>query len=96
LAYEHAPDEEAARTAVRRFRDEFRMPYVLALGTQDLWEDLRENAAVQGVLPTTVLLDRQGVVRGVFEGFPSGHEAVLADRIERLLAEPVVSVPPAE
>jgi hypothetical protein len=27
-------------------------------------------------------------VRDVFEGLPPGHEAALADRLERLLAEP--------
>ncbi|HUU10713.1 MAG TPA: TlpA disulfide reductase family protein [Phycisphaerae bacterium] len=92
LAYEQTPDVEQAKRAVEAFRREFRIPYVLAVGPDVLWEELRENAHVKGNVPTFVLLDRQGVVRGVFEGLPPGREAVLADRTERLLAEPYVSL----
>lgn len=92
LAYEQTPDVEQAKRAAEAFRREFRIPYVLALGPDVLWEELRANAYVKGNLPTFVLLDRQGVVRDVFEGLPPGREAVLADRTERLLAEPYVSL----
>jgi len=92
LAYEQTPDVEQAKRAVEAFRREFRIPYVLAVGPDVLWEELRENAHVKGNVPTFVLLDRQGVVRGVFAGLPPGREAVLADRTERLLAEPYVSL----
>ena len=87
LAYEHSPDQDAARRAVEAFRDEFKVPYPLAFGPPALWQELQEKAAAQGVIPTIVLVDKQGIVRDVFEGLPPGHEAVLADRIERLLAE---------
>jgi len=93
LAYEQTDDTAQATRAVEAFRSEFRVPFILALGPEVLWEELRDSAGVRGVLPTIVLLDRQGVVRDVFEGLPPGHEAVVADRLERLLAEPAVPVP---
>ena len=93
LAYEQTQDVAQAKRAAEAFRGEFSIPYLLAVGPDVLWEELQENAKVLGVVPTIVLIDRQGVVREVFEGLPRGHEAVLADRIERLLAEPYVAVP---
>ncbi|MBE3070717.1 MAG: TlpA family protein disulfide reductase [Planctomycetes bacterium] len=93
LAYEQTADTAQATRAVEAFRSEFGVPFILALGPEVLWEELRDSAGVRGVLPTIVLMDRQGVVRDVFEGLPPGHEAVVADRLERLLAEPAVPVP---
>jgi thiol-disulfide isomerase/thioredoxin len=93
LAYEQTADTAQAKRAVEAFRSEFAVPYVLALGPQAVWDELREHARVVGVVPTILLVDRQGVVRDVFEGLPAGHEAVVADRIERLLAEPAALAP---
>jgi len=90
LAYEDTRDVTQTKRAAEAFRTEFRIPYILAVGPDVLWEELKQNANVVGDLPTIVLMDRQGIVRDVFEGLPPGREAVLADRIERLLAEPYV------
>jgi thiol-disulfide isomerase/thioredoxin len=88
LAYERTADKSQAADAVRAFRDEMKIPYPLALGPMVIWTELREQAHVEKPQPTLILLDRQGAVRVVFHGFRPGDEAVLADRIERLLAEP--------
>ncbi len=93
LAYEQTADTAQAKRAVEAFRGEFSVPYILAIGPPAVWDELREHSRVAGVVPTIVLVDRQGVVRDVFEGLPAGHEAVVADRIERLLAEPAALAP---
>ena len=93
LAYEQTRDVTQTKRAAEAYRSEFSVPYVLAVGSDVLWKELRQNARVVGDMPTFVLMDRQGVVRDLFEGLPPGREAVLADRIERLLAEPYVAVP---
>lgn len=93
LAFEQAADEAQARREVEAYRDEFAVPYILALGPGVVWDELHEKTGILGAVPTILLVDRQGVVRDLFEGLPSGHEAILADRIERLLAEPAVPVP---
>lgn len=90
LAYEQTQDVTQTKRAAEAFRNEFKIPYILAVGPGILWRELQQNANVTGELPTIVLMDRQGIVRDVFEGLPRGREAVLADRIERLLAEPYV------
>jgi thiol-disulfide isomerase/thioredoxin len=83
------------KDAVEAFRREFAVPYVLACGREVVWTELRKRAAVAAEVPTILLVDRQGVVRNIFPGIPPGHEAVLADRIERLLAEPAIPMPGA-
>jgi thiol-disulfide isomerase/thioredoxin len=88
LAYEPTGDPAQSKEAVAAFGKEFGIPYVLALGPKVVWAELRQKAGIQGAVPILLLMDRQGVVRDVFEGLPPGHEAALADRLERLLAEP--------
>jgi thiol-disulfide isomerase/thioredoxin len=87
LDYERTLGPEQAAAAVEAYREEFATLYDLALGPDSLWAPLRHNAGARIDVPALVLLDRQGVVREVFENLPPGHEAILADRIERLLAE---------
>jgi thiol-disulfide isomerase/thioredoxin len=96
LAYERTDNVAQARKACRLFREGYKIPFPLALGPQGVWQELQEAAGVSHRLPTLVLMDRQGVVRDVFRGLPPGYEQVLADRIERLLAEPYVPLPGAE
>ncbi len=93
LAYERTSDATQARESVRVFREGFKISFPLALGKEAVWRELRDSAEVARRLPTLVLMDRQGVVRTVFRGLPPGYEQVLADRIERLLAEPYVPLP---
>jgi peroxiredoxin len=40
-----------------------------------------------GVMPMTVLIDREGVVRDVSEGYKPGYEARYADKLRELLNE---------
>jgi thiol-disulfide isomerase/thioredoxin len=85
LAYEREPRVEDKKEAVRGFRREFDVPYILALGPNDIWQQLPDN---RGALPTVLLVDRVGVVRKQLIGLQPGEEAVLADTIEKLLNEP--------
>jgi len=93
LAYENTGDAAQDRLKVTGFREEFRIPYRLAFGPQVVWEELQAKAHAEREIPTILLLDRQGVVREMFQGLDPGEETVLAARIEKLLAEPVVPVP---
>lgn len=93
LAYEEGADAAQATAAVEAFAAEFKVPYVLALGPEAVWEELDENGGIARSVPVLLLLDRRGFVREVFNGLAPGEEAVLAEHIERLLAEPYV--PPA-
>ncbi|MBM4017672.1 MAG: TlpA family protein disulfide reductase [Planctomycetes bacterium] len=94
LAYERTADPAGAREAVKGFREEFRIPYTLALGPDVVWQELQAKAQAEGAVPTLLLVDRQGVVRHMFQGLRPGEEAVLAERIEKLLAEPAAPGPP--
>ena len=89
LAYERTADPAQQRGAVRAFREEFKIPYPLALGPASAWADLSAKAGLDDQSPAIVLMDRQGAVRAVFRGLRPGEEAVLSDRIEQLLAESV-------
>lgn len=95
LAYEPTGEPAQSKEAVEAFRREFGIPYVLALGPKAAWDELRRRGGAQGTVPTLLLMDRQGIVRDMFEGLPPGREALLANRLERLLAEPVVMLPGA-
>jgi thiol-disulfide isomerase/thioredoxin len=93
LAYENSGDAAQDRRSVADFRNELKIPYPLALGPALVWEELRAKAHAGGEIPTILLLDRQGVVREMFQGLDPGEETLLAERIEKLLAEPVVPAP---
>jgi thiol-disulfide isomerase/thioredoxin len=93
LAYENTGDVAQNRIVIDGFRKEFKIPYRLALGPGVVWEELQAKAHAEKQVPTILLLDRQGVVREMFQGLEPGEETVLADRIAKLLAEPAVPVP---
>jgi thiol-disulfide isomerase/thioredoxin len=95
LAKELTDDAAQAGESVRSFREEFRVPYPLALCPDTIWDDLTRKAKVDRVVPTILLVDRHGVVRYLMQGYDPGGEAALADAIEELLAEPMGPVPPA-
>jgi cytochrome c biogenesis protein CcmG/thiol:disulfide interchange protein DsbE len=93
LVREHGPDGLSAyavsfdedRAAVERFLAETPVSFPV------LWD--KGGAAFSGPLevtrlPTTLLLDRRGVVREVLLGFDADHAARLQDVVRRLLAEP--------
>jgi len=95
LAKELTDDAVHAGESVRSFREEFKVPYPLALCPDTIWDDLAEKASARLEVPTILLVDRQGVVRYLVQGYGLGEEATLADDVEKLLAEPVGAVPPA-
>lgn len=76
------------RAALERFLEEAPVSFPV------LWDKggaaLSERLEVTR-LPTTLLVDREGVVRGVHLGFAPEEERKLEDAIRRLLAEPPVS-----
>jgi thiol-disulfide isomerase/thioredoxin len=45
------------------------------------------SAGLLNVFPTTIITDRQGVVRGVWEGYVPGYEREMADLVKQLLAK---------
>ena len=95
LAKELTDDAVQAGESVRSFREEFKVPYPLALCPDTIWDDLTRKAKVDQVVPTVLLVDRNGVVRYLMQGYDPGGEAALADAIEKLLAEPTGPAPPA-
>ena len=95
LAKELTDDAAQAAESVRSFREEFKVPYRLALCPDTIWDDLAGKAKVAQVVPTVLLVDRHGVVRYLMQGYDPGEEAALADAIEKLLAEPTGPVPSA-
>jgi thiol-disulfide isomerase/thioredoxin len=40
--------------------------------------------------PTTLVLDRQGIIRGLWEGYTSGSEVEMSDLVQQLLDEPTI------
>jgi thiol-disulfide isomerase/thioredoxin len=88
LAYERSLDPAQQKETVRAFRQEFAIPYPLALGPASAQSEVAAKTGAGDQAPTLVLMDRQGTVRAVFIGLKPGEEATLADRIEKLLAEP--------
>jgi thiol-disulfide isomerase/thioredoxin len=95
LAKELTNDAAQAAESVRSFREEFKVPYRLALCPDTIWDDLTRKAKVDRVVPTILLVDRHGVVRYLMQGYDPGGEAALADAIEKLLAEPTGPAPAA-
>jgi hypothetical protein len=78
---------------VKVFRERFTIPYPLALGPDVVWEELQARTGAEGAVPTILLMDKQQIVRFTYQGLQPGDEAMLADRIEQLLAEPVGTLP---
>jgi thiol-disulfide isomerase/thioredoxin len=95
LAKELTDDAVQAGESVKSFREEFKVPYPLALCPDTIWDDLTRKAKVDQVVPTVLLVDRHGVVRYLMQGYDPGGEAALADAIEKLLAEPTGPASPA-
>jgi thiol-disulfide isomerase/thioredoxin len=78
------------RAALERFLDEAPVSFPV------LWDKggaaLSERLEVTR-LPTTLLIDREGVVREVHLGFAVGEERKVEDGVRRLLAAPPVTPP---
>jgi thiol-disulfide isomerase/thioredoxin len=69
---------------VREFKSEHKLPYSLAISSKG------ETQAQYGVraLPTTVLLDRKGIVRYIGIGAGAEEAANIQDMLDKLIAEP--------
>jgi thiol-disulfide isomerase/thioredoxin len=93
LAYERTDNPAEARELIKRFREEFKIAYRVALGPAVVWEELKAKANADEAIPTVLLLDRKGTVRDMFQGLKAGQEAEMADRIEQLMAEPAPPSP---
>jgi len=91
LAYERTETVEEAMEAVLAFQKDHGVPFVLAIGPEEVKRQI--PGGFEGY-PTMVLVDRQGMGRRHFVGFTPGEEAVLAEEIEKLLAEPASDEPP--
>ncbi len=80
-------DEDELRAATENFLE--RMGTTLPTYA-DLQLDTRKSVFLllgQLVYPTTLVLDREGAVRGVWEGYTSGDEKAVRRLVEKLLAD---------
>lgn len=69
--------------------DAVEMAKTLKVGYPILFDDRKEvsRAYQLGSMPMTVLIDREGVVRFVSDGFKPGYEKVYAEKLRELLGE---------
>ncbi len=86
--YYGTADGEKANNAVeleylKKFRIEKKLPYDFAVATNQI----SQSAYGANGLPTTVIIDRKGVVRYVETGTSRTREAEIRQEIEKLLAE---------
>ncbi len=77
-----AADQAAENDYLHRFREAQRIPYGFAVASND---DNHRNYGVTGI-PTTVIIDRRGVVRFIDTGTGNNEEEIAAV-IERLINE---------
>jgi thiol-disulfide isomerase/thioredoxin len=59
-----------------------------------LYDDAFSQALRVKTLPTVILVDKSGRIRGRWDGYGAGLELTIADRVRALLAEPEGAVPP--
>jgi thiol-disulfide isomerase/thioredoxin len=76
-------DRDAELVFLKRFKAGYRVEYGVAVAEKDI---NHQNYAVESI-PTTVLIDRRGVVRFIETG-SGGNEEEIAAAIERLVNEP--------
>jgi thiol-disulfide isomerase/thioredoxin len=76
-------DEDAELLFLKRFKAGYRVKYGVAVAAK---ETNHQNYAVESI-PTTVLIDRRGIVRFIETG-SGGNEEEIAAAIERLIREP--------
>ena len=59
-----------------------------------IYDDAFSQALRVKTLPTVILVDKAGRIRGRWDGYGAGLELTIADRVRALLAEPENAVPP--
>lgn len=68
---------------LERFKKMHRLPYGLAVAAN---EDNHRNYGVQGI-PTTIIIDRQGIVRYIGTGTGGNNDRQVAEMLEKLMGE---------
>jgi thiol-disulfide isomerase/thioredoxin len=76
-------DEKTEAAFVAEFKQKHRLPYDFVIAKDAL---NHHNYGASGI-PTTVLIDRKGVIRYIDSGTSAGREEELREMIEKLLAE---------
>ncbi|HEX8652067.1 MAG TPA: TlpA disulfide reductase family protein [Pyrinomonadaceae bacterium] len=76
-------DEDAELEFLKRFKQGYRVKYGVAVAAKD---NNHQNYGVESI-PTTVLIDRRGIVRFIETGSGGNEEEIVA-AIERLIQEP--------
>jgi thiol-disulfide isomerase/thioredoxin len=59
-----------------------------------MYDDAFSQALRVKTLPTVILVDKAGRIRGRWDGYSAGIELTIGDRVRALLAEPADAVPP--
>jgi thiol-disulfide isomerase/thioredoxin len=92
LAFEHGDDFERSVQQVKRFRERHRADFpVLIAGSSDKAKATESLGLLDRVraFPTTIFVDRQGVVRGVYQGWSGpatgDAETRLRERFEQMI-----------
>lgn len=91
IAFEHAPDRAGAVEGLRRFIREYRMEYPVLYGGMPEAGDLRRafpDLGDFGGFPTTLVIDREGLVREVTVGFSPALMGKLEAAVKDALARP--------
>ena len=76
-------DKDYEFSFLGRFKKMYRLPYGFAIADN---EDNHRNYGVQGI-PTTVIIDRRGIVRYVGTGSGGPNEQQVAETLEKLIEE---------
>lgn len=88
VAFEHAPDRSSAVRNLEQFIREFEIEYPILLGGTPSQTDLQRVfpglSDFRG-FPTTLVLDREGIVREVTVGFSPNLMARIEDAIQKNL-----------
>ena len=78
-------DMRTATQAYLKQRDVDMPVFVDAYGTA--YHSIRQATAASGGIPLTLVADRDGIVRGIWEGYAPGTESEIESLIESLLAK---------
>ena len=89
IAYENSDDPSRRRAMIRAMREEYGITYTLLDGGEKENGIVRTLPDIQGfeAFPTTIFIDRSGVVRNVHVGFIAGQEVAFEQMIRALLFE---------
>lgn len=81
----------AADTESFLVRSDASFPVYADLDGRSRWSLVRSAKMEDFVFPTTVIVDRSGIIRGLWEGYAPGYERGMERLIEELLADDTVA-----